>query len=142
MNEQFIQNLKRLRRAKHLSQDRLAKTLKLSRSTITKYERGEREPDFKTLEMLSDFFDVSVDFLLGRAPEDYLTKKSDAEKQPTLAVKESLAPDYLVDPFNVEVLKVLTGDGVLLNVEEQQFLLKMIQVYLATVAAEKQAKPS
>jgi transcriptional regulator with XRE-family HTH domain len=66
MNERFIKNLKALRTGKGLKQEDLAVILGLSRSTITKYENDEREPDFNTLQKIADYFGVSTDFLLGR----------------------------------------------------------------------------
>lgn len=72
MNDKFINNLKSLRTNKGLKQEELAKILGLSRSTITKYETGEREPDFEILEKIADYFNVSTDFLLGREKRELL----------------------------------------------------------------------
>jgi transcriptional regulator with XRE-family HTH domain len=48
----------------------MADILDVSKSTYIKYERGEREPRYGTLTALSEFFDVSVDYLLGKSDED------------------------------------------------------------------------
>lgn len=58
--------LKSLRTAKGLTQIELSKMLKISRSTIEMYESGAREPDFKTLELIADYFNVDTDYLIGR----------------------------------------------------------------------------
>lgn len=58
--------LKSLRTSMQLTQDELAKKLNISRSTIGMYEKGAREPDFETLELIADFFNVDIDYLLGR----------------------------------------------------------------------------
>ena len=58
--------LKNLRTSNSLTQDELSKSLKISRSTIGMYEKGAREPDFETLESIADFFNVDIDYLLGR----------------------------------------------------------------------------
>ena len=58
--------LKSLRTAKGLTQIELSKMLKISRSTIGMYESGAREPDFKTLELIADYFNVDTDYLIGR----------------------------------------------------------------------------
>ena len=65
----FSQRLKELRIDKKLSQEKLAKDLSVSRTTVLKWENGEHETDFHTLVKIADFFDVSLDFLLGR--KDY-----------------------------------------------------------------------
>lgn len=40
--------------------------MNMSQNSISRYETGEREADYKTLIAFADFFDVSIDFLLGR----------------------------------------------------------------------------
>lgn len=62
----FQSILKSLRTSKKLTQEELAKKLKISRSTIGMYENGSREPDYEMLEMIADFFNVDIDYLLGR----------------------------------------------------------------------------
>ena len=62
-----FQNIfKRLRTSSGLTQAEIAEKLGISRSTIGMYETGAREPDFETLEKIADFFNVDIDFLLGR----------------------------------------------------------------------------
>ena len=62
----FSETLKALRDAKNLTQDQLAEKLDISRSAISMYERGEREPDFETLEVIADFFNVDMNKLIGK----------------------------------------------------------------------------
>lgn len=62
----FQTTLKSLRTAQGLTQDELAKILQVSRSTIGMYENGSREPDYETLNCIADFFNVNIDYLLGR----------------------------------------------------------------------------
>ena len=57
--------LKELRRKKDITQEELAKQLKLSPSAIGMYETGRREPDFDTLQRIADYFRVSTDSVLG-----------------------------------------------------------------------------
>lgn len=49
-----------------MSQSMLAEKFTLSQQTISAYERGERDPDTETLTKLADFFNVSIDYLLGK----------------------------------------------------------------------------
>ncbi|AUS87767.1 helix-turn-helix transcriptional regulator [Lysinibacillus capsici] len=58
--------LKRLRTEKGLSQKELTDLLTINRSTYARYETSSTQPDFETLSKLADFYDVSVDYLLGR----------------------------------------------------------------------------
>lgn len=61
----FAENLKILRERKQLTQQQLADKLDISRSTVGMYENGSREPDFETLELIADFFNVNMDRLIG-----------------------------------------------------------------------------
>lgn len=63
----FNDRLKLLRRESGLSQMDFAKQLGLSKSSVNMYERGEREPSLETLEAIADYFNVDMDFLLGKS---------------------------------------------------------------------------
>ena len=58
--------LKELRKNKGISQLRLATELNTTQNTISRYETGEREPGIDELIKIADFFNVSVDYLIGR----------------------------------------------------------------------------
>lgn len=62
----FNEILKHLRNRENLSQSELAQKLGVAKSTIGMYESGKRQPDFETLESIADFFNVDMNFLLGR----------------------------------------------------------------------------
>ncbi len=61
-----MKNLKKLRKSKGLSQMQLALKLGLNQNTVSRYENCQREADYQTLIMFADFFDVSIDYLIGR----------------------------------------------------------------------------
>jgi len=61
----FPERLKFLREEKGLTQLELGQIFKISRSSVSKYEAGERRPDPGSLKAFSEYFNVSVDFLLG-----------------------------------------------------------------------------
>lgn len=58
--------LKQLRKSKGISQLKLAMDLSMNQNTISRYETGEREADYKTLIKIADYFNVSIDYLLER----------------------------------------------------------------------------
>lgn len=62
----FHKILKLLRNEKNMSQQELADALGISKSSINMYERGERQPNFEVLESIADYFNVDIDYLLGR----------------------------------------------------------------------------
>ncbi len=67
--------LKELRKARGLSQLKLAADLNISQNSISRYENGLREADYKTLIAFADYFHVSVDYLLERTDDPTMPKK-------------------------------------------------------------------
>ena len=58
--------LKELRKSRGITQLKLAIDLGMNQNTISRYESGEREADYRTLIVLADYFKVSIDYLLER----------------------------------------------------------------------------
>lgn len=63
----FAAMLKQLRAENRLSQKDIADYLGITRQAVASYELAKREPDYEVLKKLADYFDVSIDYLLGRA---------------------------------------------------------------------------
>ena len=63
----FAETLKKLRRTKKISQVALAEHLGITQQAVGKWETGRSQPDPQTLRSLADYFDVTTDYLLGRA---------------------------------------------------------------------------
>ena len=63
----FSERLISLRKEKKLTQYSLAEQLEFSRGQIGNYEQGTREPDQLTLLKIANFFNVSVDYLIGKS---------------------------------------------------------------------------
>jgi len=58
--------LKEIRKARGISQQKLALILHTNQNTISRYETGEREPGIAELIKIADYFNVSIDYLLER----------------------------------------------------------------------------
>ena len=58
--------LREIRKAKGISQLKLAMDLNTNQNTISRYETGEREPGITELIRIADYFHVSLDYLLER----------------------------------------------------------------------------
>ena len=65
----FATRLKELRKNKGLTQTALANLFAISNGAVGNWETGLRQPDHDTLTKIADFFDVSIDYLLGRTDE-------------------------------------------------------------------------
>ena len=112
----FSDRLSKLRNENNLSRDDLAKKLGVSYSTVSKYETGTREPDFKSLEVISKLFGVTTDYLLGLTNDPSLTEKDEKDiakrmhkmKKDLLqgnATNEGL--NYLGEPMSEEAIESL-----------------------------------
>jgi HTH-type transcriptional regulator, competence development regulator len=81
-----------LRKEKKLRQEDIAKILGIARTTYAMYEQGNREPDFDTLNKMADYFEVSVDYLLGR-------EQKNKTKEDTLEEVNKLVKEYGIEQF-------------------------------------------
>ena len=103
----MIQNLKLLRAERGISQQQLANVIGVSQQSINKYENHDVEPDISTLIAIADYFDTSVDYLIGRFDKQELLKSELTIKESTLLKgyrkldgKEKICVDTLIDTYN------------------------------------------
>lgn len=61
------ERLKELRKEKKLTQEQLADNFFVNKSSISRYEKNTQVPELEILIKIAEFFDVSVDYLLGRS---------------------------------------------------------------------------
>lgn len=87
----FQYRLKSLREGKRLYQKELANELSISRASIAMYESGDRMPPVEVLIKLADFFNVSIDYLLGQDGKKW------EEKEKLLCNKSYLIINRLKD---------------------------------------------
>lgn len=66
--------IKELRKSKNISQLKMALDLNTNQNTISRYETGEREPDISALIKIADYFNVSIDYLVGRTDNPTVNK--------------------------------------------------------------------
>ncbi|HDH6622200.1 TPA: helix-turn-helix transcriptional regulator [Staphylococcus aureus] len=73
-------NIKLLRISENLSQDDLAKKIKVSKQSIYVWEKGEVLPDCENLMILSKYFDISIDSLVNTKLSISKTNNKTSEK--------------------------------------------------------------
>jgi DNA-binding XRE family transcriptional regulator len=66
MNIKFTERLKELRKEKNLTQKQLSKLINVSEDCIYFWEKGRSEPSILDLINLSNVFEVSIDYLVGK----------------------------------------------------------------------------
>lgn len=65
MNDQLGINIKALRKRKHLTQEQFAERIGVSSQAVSKWETGVCYPDISLLPIIAQFFDITIDELLG-----------------------------------------------------------------------------
>ena len=87
-----MENLKRLRIERNITQMDLALDLGLPPSTYQQYESGAREAGYDTLIQLAEYFGVSIDFLLGRT--DIRVPVSEANLKVAMRIQQLNSPEF------------------------------------------------
>ena len=119
----FSRILKTLRSDYNLTQKEVAEKLSVSTSTIGMYESGKREPDIETLNKISMLFDVSIDYLLGKAKNKFSypnSKLSDIENE---------------FPEGIDVLMRAKEE---LTPRQRQKMIEIMNMFIDTLEQEKE----
>jgi len=111
---EFKERLKELRKRRGLSQVVLAERLGLSKSTIGAYETGDITPSLDALNLLADFFNVDINYLLGK--EDGSTYYLDPE-----------AAEIANEIYNRKDLRMLFDTTRKISKEDLQFIVRMVE---------------
>lgn len=107
------QRIKDLRMSRGLTQEQLADILKISKSRIGMYEIGKREPNFEMLEAIADYFNVDMNYLLGKSDVpnqlmwasrlEEINQSVDLEKLKADISKEEQAEKIIVAKYGQDV---------------------------------------
>ena len=101
----FAQRVKQLRKNKHLTGEQLCNILGITKTGISYWENGRSVPDNVMLLKLADFFDVSIDYLLGKTDIETKIDKS------TYYGDYDEVVEYLKDnPEHLDVYKRILND--------------------------------
>ena len=85
----FGERLKSARNAKGYTQEQLATMIGVAKSTLTGYEKGNREPDVFKIKKLSKALDISADYLIG-------TEAEQTKKEAPIKVDESFSKEEIL----------------------------------------------
>lgn len=128
MSQEFKDRLKLLRKEKGLTQEELSRTIDIPDSTIRRYETEGNVPKRERLEIIADFFDVSIDYLIGRTDE---RKKTISEPSRVLIDSLSLSDDDIMKRVKFDV------DGEPITEEEIKKFLAWVRIERATGKKDK-----
>ncbi len=100
---EFGDNLVKLRKSKGITQEELAEFVGVTKASVSKWETKQSMPDIGMLPLLSSYFDVSIDSLLGYHPK--LSKEEIAQTYGELAGKFAKEPFEMVMKESEELVK-------------------------------------
>lgn len=120
--------LKELRKEKGYTLEKMAQDLNTTKVTLSRYENGTREPKSETLNQLSDYFNVSIDYLFGKTD-----KRNVYIKDEVIDVKKAL--DKIKN--DLENSSSLMFDGECLSEDAISSLLSAMEIGLS-MAKKKQ----
>ncbi len=124
----FGERLKKEREMRGISQQELANRLNLSQSSVAYYEKDRKQPSQNTLTKIADFFDLDVDYLLGRTEKpqqvnenttSYMSdRRNDADT--TIHLLEKEARKLGLSPSDPKFLEMLSNAFDLLRIARGQ----------------------
>lgn len=105
-----------LRKKNQLTQAQLAQALQMSRTTIANYENNYSSPDLDTLIALSQYFDVTTDYLLFNEQTKIVSK---SKKETATANEEVSRFRYYFDRLNIENQDLIVGEMIKMFKEQK-----------------------
>jgi HTH-type transcriptional regulator, competence development regulator len=100
--------IRKLREKENLTQKDFAKKIGISNVVLSRYEKDERKPDYDMLNKIADYFEVSIDYLLGREVKG-------KSKEDTLEEVNKLVKEYGIEQFgffDIEKWKDLSQEDI------------------------------
>jgi len=86
----FAKRFKKMRKKKGLTQKELANKFNSDETAISKYENDHSTPDIKRIQEYADFFNVSVDYLLGRTDNPQNIENNDETNEKINHIKQAI----------------------------------------------------
>lgn len=120
----FGKILRLLRQEKGLSQQELADALGISKSAISMYERGERQPKTSDIwELIADYFNVDMDYLMGRTNKT--TKIIDSNNNASYYLNDE-TKEIAQEIYENPDLRILFDASKNATPEDLQFIIEMV----------------
>lgn len=120
----LVENLKHLRKVNKMTQEDLAEALKIPRSTLGEYERGNTEPSITLLIKISKYFKVSLDDLLIKNPQFPSFELKGSDRLKVLAI--TLDGDQKT---NIELVETKAEAGYLQSYTDPEFIKELPKIY-------------
>lgn len=133
-----MENLKLLRKKRGLSQKAFADIFNASQNTISQWESGKREPNYETTQKIADYFNVSVDYLLGHNYSPGTSENDD----PQLTSRDKKQIEDILENTKQQLLSQdgLMFEGSPATEEDVQKVLMALQMGMEMIKKENKEK--
>lgn len=131
----FGKRIRKLRLEQNLKQKDLAAKLGISTSSVGMYERELRQPDAEILKKIADFFNVSIDYILGNSDKrdhSELTYKDNRNIAKTL--------DMLKDQIDNNESGELNYNGIEVTDDDAELLMDALDMALRRIKKKNKEK--
>lgn len=105
--DKFSSRICEVRTKKGVTQYKLAQDLSVNRSSVSKWESGDRMPSFEMMLKIAAYFDVSTDYLYGISDEPSIQIMADPEDAEFLADMQGRLKNYEALPERIQGLNAL-----------------------------------
>lgn len=121
-------NIKYLRKKNGRSQQELADTMSIGRTSLGDYERGRTEPDISSLIKLSDYFSISIDDLIRKdlQKEDYEIIRNKHMRILAITVDKD-------NKENIELVESKAEAGYLENFNDPEYISELPRIYFPII---------
>ena len=141
-----------LRKKKGISQEELAEKMLISRQAVSKWESGQSAPDLEKIVMLSDYFEVTTDYLLkGVESQQSKVQEVDTEGEPAKVTnkKEADAMIFTVTGTAINVIALITAITVWFDVQRTyavgigliMMVVGCVMFAIGQIACAKESRP-
>ncbi|MBU5227803.1 helix-turn-helix domain-containing protein [Clostridium senegalense] len=133
----FGERLKELRKEHRLTQQELADNFYLNKSSISRYEKNQQLPENDLLQKIADFFNVSIDYLLGRTDllksDTKIIKNTQWEPKLTSKDKIDIEKEAKKMIENMDKANVVEFCGNVADEEDKEYLRLAYEKFLTDV---------
>lgn len=112
--------LVQLRKEKKMTQQAVADLLHISRGTYAQYEIERRVPEYATLERMADFYEVSLDYLVGRT-DDKKRILADSSRKLIDMIDQELTDEEIMDKMKFRI------DGIELSEDDVKLFVALVR---------------
>lgn len=110
----FGERLKLLRKSRNLTQQQIADLLFVNKSSVSRYESNSQLPETPQLQKLADYFEVSIDYLLGRNNESHVSLNSENKSNKNI--------DEIIEDFEISLDTATMPNGENMDEKSKELL--------------------